>query len=144
MLRAVYNVVRSSEDLRLMSDAARFVSCSINSKSRPWVDAGIHASISPLYAHLSCRMLELAALMDEASGLAPQDQDRWREVNKDARSENDASTQQPLDLADLYPTPYYFYLNSQEQDMRGASQRRSRSTSAGGVDQSYEYAHIDG
>jgi hypothetical protein len=104
MLRALHNVVRSSEDLRLMSDAARFVSCSISNKSRPWVDSGIHASISPLYAHLSCRMLELAALMDEACSVAPENED-VREANKDARSDNDVSSAQDLDLADLYLTP---------------------------------------
>ena len=99
-----------AKGLRLMSDAAQFVSCSISNKSRPWVDSGLHASISPLYARLSCRMLELAALMDEACAVAPEDED-VREENKDACSDNDASSAQDLDLADLYPTLYYFYLN---------------------------------
>jgi hypothetical protein len=63
MLRYLYSVVWSNEDLRLMSETARCVSYRINSKLKPWVDSGIHASISPLYAHLSCRILELAVLM---------------------------------------------------------------------------------
>ena len=118
-----------------MSDAARFVLFCISNKSRPWV----HASISPLYAHLSCRMLELAALMDEACPVAPEDED-VREENKDTRGDNDASSAQDLDLANLYPTSYYFYLNSREPGVRRPSHRRSRSTAAG-VDASYAHAH---
>jgi hypothetical protein len=134
MLRALYTLVRSSKDLRLMSDAARFVSCSISNKSRPWVDACIHESISPLYAHLSCRMLELAALLDEASAASPA-HDLTREQNKDARCINN-----DLDLADSYPTPYYYYLNAREQDVRIPSHKRSSSITSG-VDSSYEYTH---
>ena len=141
MLRALHNVVRSSEDLRRMSDAARFVSCSINNKSKPWVDSGLHASMSPLYAHLSCRMLELASLMDEARAVAPEHlNEDVREANKDALSDNDASSAQDLDLADLYPTPYYFYLNSREASVPTPSHSRSRGT-AEGVDASYAYTH---
>jgi hypothetical protein len=134
MLRAFYMLVRSSEVLRLMSDAARFVSCSISNKSRQWVDAGIHKSISPLYAHLLCRMLELAALLDEASAVSPA-HELTREENKDACSDNN-----DLDLADSYPSPYYYHMNTREQDVRRPSHRRSCSITSG-VDLSYEYTH---
>ena len=93
------------------------------------MDSGLHASIRPFYAHLSCRMLELAALMDEACAVAPEDED-VREENKDEHSDNNASLAQELDLADLYPTLYYFYLNSREPGMCRPCHRRSRSTTA--------------
>jgi hypothetical protein len=69
MGRALRGVVHSSEDLRQMSDAARFVSCAVNNRARLWENSGMQSSMGPLYAHLSCRMLELAALMDEEDAL---------------------------------------------------------------------------
>ncbi len=48
MLRALHNVVQSSEDLMRMSDEARFVSCSINNKSKPWVDSGLQPTLRTL------------------------------------------------------------------------------------------------
>ena len=77
--------------------------------------------------------------MDEACAVAPENED-VREANKDARSDNDASLAQDLDLADLYPTLYYFYLNSREAGARRPSHWRSCSTEAG-VDVSYAYTH---
>ena len=70
MARALRSVVHSSEDLRQMSDAARFVSCAVKNRNMLWENAGMQSNMSPLYAHLSCRMLELAALMDEKDALS--------------------------------------------------------------------------
>ena len=84
-------------------------------------------------------MLELAALMDEACAVVPEDED-VREENKDAHSDNYTLSAQDLDLADLYPTPYYFYLNSREPGVCRPSHRRSCSTAAG-VDALYAYTH---
>ena len=77
--------------------------------------------------------------MDEECSVAPEDED-VREGNKNARSDHNTSSAQDLDLADLYLTLYYFYLNSREPGVHRLSHRRSSSTAAG-VDASYAYVH---
>lgn len=139
MSRALRSIVHASEDLRQMSDAARFVSRSVNNASRIWVNVGMQSSMGPLYAHLSCRMLELASLMDEEAELSSsimlqkqkQQKQRFHHYQHQQQHSSYAASaysscimrhaqqqQQPGFLS--FPSPYY-YMPTQPSPMHAAA-----------------------